>query len=108
MSGIKETKEVVVFLAKVGEGVEKALADGKIDLSDALDFTGAVMAIGAAVSGVGEVPSELKDLDASEAAELVNAALAELPHLSGKALGVVKAALAVVVSVSSLVSALKA
>jgi len=66
----KETKELLVLLFKLGNGFKLATADKKIDLADAGLFFAAIPAMGAAFEGIGQIPAELKDLNAEEFAEL--------------------------------------
>lgn len=107
MSDVSALKVEVVFLAKIGEDIKKSLADGKFDVSDALNFTDLLLLIGPAVSDLSQVPAELKTLDVESGVELVGDALAQIPDLSGKAVNVVKEALNMVVAGVRLVEALK-
>lgn len=68
--GIKEISELVKLLAEIGNGAGKAAEDGKVSWSDALFFSKAVMSAPAAIIGIDEVYSELKDLSAQEKDQL--------------------------------------
>lgn len=68
--GIKETKDVVVAVAKFGNAGGKALEDGKVSITDAVYIYEPLQAISAAVEGIGNVPAELADLDAAELKDL--------------------------------------
>ena len=83
MTDVKETKELLVAMVRVGKFVMKQAADG-IDLSDGValvkaladeDFRKDVFAGGA---GIDQIPAELKDLSASEALELFDVILEQL------------------------------
>lgn len=71
--GIKETKDVLEFLARVGQAVNISLKDdGAITLSDTFNFTNTLMALPAAITGVANVPTELSDdLTVAELEELM-------------------------------------
>lgn len=69
--GIQETKDLAKCGIELGEGFAVSLKDGKMSFSDLTNFFGAVYAAPAAISGISQVPAELKDLDEAEKAELV-------------------------------------
>lgn len=71
MAGIKETKELVKFGLVLGKALAEALADGKVDLTDALKFLPVLRELKDAVEGIDQVPTELKDLDDAEKKELL-------------------------------------
>lgn len=106
MSGIKESKEILVFLAKVGESIKASLVDGKFDLSDVANFYPVLGAILPAVQGIGEIPAEIKDLSVEEGLELVGIVVAEL-GLEGKQAAIVKAGLKIVIDCAELFAVLK-
>lgn len=69
--GIKETKEVLDLALN---GVKAGLAvsaDGKVDFNDLAHVIALVPAIQPAIDKIDQVPKELGDLDAAEAAEIV-------------------------------------
>jgi len=76
--GIKETKELLVFLAKFGNAVDIALRDGKISFMDAGVLFEPLFASASAFNGVKELPAELGELSSTEALELTDAVAAEL------------------------------
>jgi hypothetical protein len=76
--GINETKDVVVFLAKVGVSIAQCVHDKKFEMTYFVDD---VMALPGAIGNINEVPVELKDLDSAEAKELINAVVTELAPL---------------------------
>lgn len=70
MAGTKELKELLLLLIKGINGLGLALQDGKISLGDATYFIAALRDLPAGLSGLGEIPAEIKDLDDDEKAEL--------------------------------------
>ena len=69
--GVKETKEMLMFIIAMAEAVDKSDADGKFSLEDAGHLIAALPMAMAAFSGVSAMPKELADMDAVERAELV-------------------------------------
>lgn len=69
--GIKETKEVVLFAAALGNVISKAKEDGKITFEDALLLMPIIGLAQDAIKGIDKVPAELQDLDDAERRELV-------------------------------------
>jgi hypothetical protein len=80
--GIKETKDVVVAVAKFGNAAGDALEDGKISLADMVHLYAPLMALGAAAEGADQIPGELADLDTTELADLQATFVQEfdIPH----------------------------
>ena len=78
MEGTKELKEVLSFVAELGNAVGKSLEDGKVSFVDARHFINAFSSAGAAVDGLDKVLAELKDLDQVEAQQLVDHVKMEL------------------------------
>ena len=70
--GIDELKDVVAFGAELGNAIGKSLEDGKITLTDAVNFVPALTSMPAALSGFGDVKKELDDLDAQEKEQLIS------------------------------------
>lgn len=69
--GYEQTKDWVVFIAKLSNGLSKAMEDGKIGIGDAISLLPAMSAAFPALAGSGEIMSEISDLDESERQELV-------------------------------------
>lgn len=90
MPSITETKEAAVAVAALIADGLKANADGKISIIEAttilLGNAGAALT---AVKGIGQVPAELKDLDAQEFDELYFAVLEALEWENNQAARVV-------------------
>lgn len=76
VKSVKNTKELAIFVARLANAVDGALADGHITLADAARVYAPLQAAGAAFDEITEVPAEVADLDPAEAAEL-SAAIAE-------------------------------
>lgn len=83
MTDVKETKELLIALVKLGKMAAKQLGDG-VDLSDAVALAKALAdeefrsAITDGFAGLQSVPAELKDVDAGEAISLIGVLYAEL------------------------------
>ena len=76
---IEETKDAVKALCALGNAINASLADdGKISFGDYPKFIGPVLALPAAISGIGDVPKELADLAPEEKEELVQLVKDEL------------------------------
>jgi hypothetical protein len=76
--GIKEIVELLDGVKVLAIEAKQALADGSIgmgDLKELLDLFSNVGVLTAAVQGVGEIPSEIKDLSGEEAQALVGKVL---------------------------------
>ena len=73
--GIKETKEVTIFLAKVGVSTAQCIIGKKFEIAH---FTDDIEALPAAIGDITQVPAELKDIDSDEAKELIDSVVAEL------------------------------
>lgn len=71
MMGVKETGELLIWVAKAGSVVGAALEDGKVDLADLPKLIGILPGAPTALMGINQIPAELKDMDAAEAAMLV-------------------------------------
>lgn len=76
--GIKETKEVVIFLAKLGIAVGESIHSKKLSFTD---FAIAAKEIPAALNDITKVPAEVKDLDSQEGKELLEVVVRELEPL---------------------------
>ena len=67
---VKETTDVVRFLASLANATDASLADGKINAFDIANFISTIPLVSAAVNGIAVVPKELNDLDAVERHEI--------------------------------------
>ena len=70
--GIEETKDVIEFVAKLGNGIGESVEDGRWTLSDATNFIPAATKVFSAIEGIEKVDNELLDLDEEEKVELVD------------------------------------
>lgn len=83
MTDVKESKELLVALVKLGKLAAKQLGDG-VDLSDAVAIAKALAdedfrkALVDGFSGLQSVPAELKDIDAAEAIAMMGVLYAEI------------------------------
>lgn len=77
-TGIKETKDVVIFLAKLGIAIGHSVHDKKLDV---VDFAAAAKEVPAALNDITKVPAEIKDLDSAEGKELLETVVTELAPL---------------------------
>ena len=94
---IKETKDVVVLVARVANGVSKAMEDGKITLLDAVSFGPAAMAFLPAIAGCSAIPTEIMSATEADKEELLETFCAEFKISSAAAEAMVEQTLAVVV-----------
>jgi len=105
--GIKETKEMVdLILEGISVGV-KASEDGKVTLDDATLLLGLVPKLGPALKDADQIPKELADLDAAEAAELVTHVTTNLAVTNQKAKDLINDALGLAYSAYKLIKTLK-
>lgn len=72
MSGIKETKELVIGLATFASDVGKVM-NGHVGFGDLAYLVDAAKSMVPALQGIDQVPDELFDLDGAELAELQSA-----------------------------------
>ena len=83
MTDVKETKELLVALVKLGKLAAKQLGDG-VDLSDAVAIAKALAdedfrkCIVDGFSGLQGIKAELQDIDSGEAVELIGVLYAEI------------------------------
>jgi len=68
--GVKETKDIVVTVAKFADAAGQAFEDGKISIFDLVHLYGPLMSLNAAVQGADQVPTELAALDVDGVEEL--------------------------------------
>lgn len=105
--GIQGTKSVVHLAIMLVMTVEKAKADGKIDVSDIGLLFNLIPAIGPGVEGAKAFPKEMSDLSADEVAELSAFVMSELTIDDAKAKLVIEKALKLVGSSVELIAAIK-
>jgi len=69
--GIKESKELVVFISKLINGIIKSAEDKEFSFSDVQHFVPAGKDLTKSLEGLSDIPAELKDLDSDEIEELL-------------------------------------
>lgn len=68
---MKETKDVLLFVIKLGQAIDKSLAnDGKITLMDAPNFFSVLSKLAPAIEGAKYIALEIKDMKDEDVAEL--------------------------------------
>lgn len=106
---IDKTKKALVVLINVAEGVDGALADGQLSLSEGISIVvGNIPGAAEVWSNRAELVEELKDLDSAEVAELEAFVAQELDLNNDATELVVEKAVSWVVSTAELGLAIKA
>jgi len=77
--GVKETKDLIIFLTKLGMSVAQCAIEKKFNV---LHFIDDIQALPAALSGITEIPDEVRDLQSEEMRELMVCVLGELSDLN--------------------------
>lgn len=70
MTGIKETKELLIAIEHLASDVQKAVADGQFTLLDIRYFIEAIPYLKDAVQDMALIKNEVRDLDKDEMVEL--------------------------------------
>lgn len=70
LQGVKELKELLLFVLSMTEATVSSLEDGKFGIGDAMKFLGVLKKAGPAMQGIGLIPAELKDLSPEERDEV--------------------------------------
>lgn len=76
--GINETRDLLVFLAKFGNAIDRSLEDGEVGWLDGRFLLDPLMVAKPAFEGANLIPNELGDLSSSEAMDLTATVAAEL------------------------------
>jgi len=106
--GLKETTEVcdlIVDMVKVGIEIGK---DGKVSVEDVTTLFRLIPVVGPAFDNLKAIPEELKDMDPSEAAELVAHVATRLALENEKAQVITEKSLKCAVSIYDLVKTITA
>ncbi len=69
---IKETKELVRFGMNLGNALQAAMEDNKIDFMDTIKFLPVLKDLKPAIDGIMSIPEELADLSNEEKEELMD------------------------------------
>lgn len=72
--GIKETKELLVWIWDLVEGIQKSAEDGQVNFMDVPNFLPLIQSSTSAFGGIQKVTAEILDLDDAEQAEIVELA----------------------------------
>lgn len=72
---MKETRELIIFVFELLNGVGHSLDDGKIDVFDSGNFIAALGALPPALNDATLIPSELSDMSDAQKQELVDLAI---------------------------------
>jgi hypothetical protein len=107
MADVKNTKEAVKLVIDAYKVYKSASADGKIDLADLGLVIALVPALQPAIEGIGEVPTEIKDMDLNELSELSAYVVAQLGSVDSQATAIIEAALGLLSSAYKLYVAVK-
>lgn len=70
MVGIKETKELLEFIVRLAEALDRSLEDGDIGFMDMSNLVSAMLAANSAFTDISLVPAEMKDLTKEESEDL--------------------------------------
>lgn len=80
--GIKETKDVLKLIIALATDVKESFDDdGKFTGGDLANFSDSFMAVLPALTGIGNVWPELKDLDDAELVEIKNLIVESIPSI---------------------------
>lgn len=107
MVGVKDTKEVVVFMAALANAIDLAGQDGKFDIGDAALLMGPLMKAGPALSDIKNVKLELADLSEEEKKELLELSAQELSLSNEKVEKVVMSSLKILGEVQTIIACIK-
>lgn len=108
MAGIKNVIELEDLVIKIFKGIEKSKADGKWEIGDAVNFLDVAFVVKPALEEIGEIPSEIMDLDEKELEVVIAKAAEAFPSLPAKALAVAKGVVKVLMGGVEIYKALKA
>jgi hypothetical protein len=105
---LKETRDVVILVARLGTSIGEAMKDGKVELADLVHLGPVVAALPAAFSGLDQIVAEIKGATDADREELNQAFCAEFSWPTAKAELAVEGAFDIIISLWKLLSALKA
>lgn len=104
----KEVKELLVFIARLGNSIDKTLADGKVTITDASYLFDPLFSAKAAFEGIDAIDDELADLDDFEAQELVNVVKQELDLVDANTEELTEEGLALAINIVRFVNKIRA
>lgn len=105
--GIEETKDVVIFAVLFANAIIESWKDGKITVSDIMNFMSPMFKLPGALSGLDAVPEELNDLDAGELDSLILLVQDLIEVDSDKAKIIVEKSIKTMYAIFELVKAIK-
>ena len=106
--GIDETTDVVESIVKIANAVKVTMEDGKFSPMEAFNFTGALISLPKALSGLKFIPAELDNLDDGEIETLVNTVRETLEYASDELIqAIIKKALVIALEIKELVEVIK-
>lgn len=106
--GIEETIDLVDSLVKLANAVKVSMADGKFSALDAFNFTGAVVSLPSALTGLNMVPAELSNLDDEEIQTIVNVVRDTLEYATDETIQlIIQKALVVGLGIKDIVELIK-
>lgn len=108
MYGTKETEDLLIFIAKLGNAIDGALADGVVNFMDVDEIFSPAAAAKAAFEGASNIPKEIGDLDSKEAADIVQLFAEELDLRNDVAEGLATEGLAVATALVAYINKLRA
>lgn len=107
MATIKNTKELIKLVISGYKVYGQAKEDGKVDFKDLGLLLTLLPDLEVAFKDVGEIPAEVKDLDAAEAQELASFVIAELGALPEKTTAIINASLSFILAAYKLYASIK-
>jgi len=105
--GIEQTKDVVIFAVLFANAIIESWKDGKITVSDIMNFMSPMFKLPRALSGLDAVPEELNDLDAGELDSLILLVQDLIEVDSDKAKIIVEKSIKTMYAIFELVKAIK-
>lgn len=108
MLGTSDTKDLLVFVARLGNSIDKTLSDGKVTLTDAGYLFDPLFSAKAAFEGLANIDDELADLDSEEATNLVSIFADELELSNDEAEDLSEEGIALAISIVNFVNKIRA
>jgi hypothetical protein len=100
---MKETKDVVVLIAKIGNALGQSLEDKKFTWEDLVAFGPVLAAFPAALANISDLPAEFAAANDADREELANTFCTEFAITQAEAEVAVEKAIAVAVAVWNLI-----
>lgn len=105
---MKETRDIVILVARLGSGIGEAMKDGKVELSDLVHLGPVVAALPAAFSGLDQIVAEIKAATDADREDLNQAFCAEFSWPTAKAELMIEGAFDIIIALWKLLSSWKA